>query len=331
MTARGRQFGRVPTAFATGGWAQVLSRAELAVYVILAVHVRGASWTAHPGITRMVALTGLGERTVQRALAGLADRGLIEIVRGGGRQRTNRYTLVVDLLESDAKPRHLGDTVSAEKPRHSCDTLSPEKPHQSKAETPSKLTVNPVTAVTPKQTEQRKNKRPAASGCREVVQYFCERWAALVGGGAPYRFNDGRDGKAVKTIVEATANDASRVCAMIDAYLADSDPWLIERAPERPLSILASSARLNRYLVATANKPSAPQPPDATCEHPLIRDARKRGWGDDVDAHGQWWAGFVKAVELGRWVANVVKSARDVDAEAFRARIDLEGKRHAVG
>ncbi len=148
----GRQrepFGKLPVRILEcGGLASMTKRSELAVYVAIALHVDGSTWSAYPSVATIMRLTGASERTVQRAIHALADRGLVQVHAGGGRGLTNTFTLATNTTAdgalSEDKHRHLSGTLSSEKPRHLSDTLSGEKPRQNGTETPSNRDENPV-------------------------------------------------------------------------------------------------------------------------------------------------------------------------------------------
>jgi hypothetical protein len=137
-----------------------LARSELAVYLVIAGHIDGRDWSARPAIDTIAELAGMDPRTAQRNLARLEAKGLIRVARGGGRNKTNTYTLTTDPgglpgTSCEEKPRHPGDTLSPAKPRHLAATLSTEKPRQIGAETPAKYTLNPGTQVPPEQQNSR--------------------------------------------------------------------------------------------------------------------------------------------------------------------------------
>jgi len=87
-------------------WALELPTSEKFVAVALADHAHDDGSEARPSQALIAKKTGLSERQVRRSLANLVERGVIELVRGGGHHRPNvyRFTFV--------RP----DTVSALRP-----------------------------------------------------------------------------------------------------------------------------------------------------------------------------------------------------------------------
>ena len=74
----------------------VARRALVAVAVSgLSLHMSMEGESCWPSIDRLAAETGLGKRTVQRAVAALAETGWLKVRRGGGRGRSNRYELAL--------------------------------------------------------------------------------------------------------------------------------------------------------------------------------------------------------------------------------------------
>lgn len=115
-------FGRVPSDVLAGSLKRFL-RSDALVYLAIALHT-DREWAADPSLPRIISLTELGERTVDRALIRLEAAGLLTIERGGGRGHRNHYHLTTNPATKDdrvsrRKPRHLGDGVSRRKPRHS--------------------------------------------------------------------------------------------------------------------------------------------------------------------------------------------------------------------
>ncbi len=331
------QFGRLPSSVVAGGWVRRLSTTELRIYMVLASHA-DRTWNATPGIQRIAELTGVGERTVQRAVNSLQDARLIDIERGGGRRNTNRYTLNTSPPNAEGNPVTQEVTVSGENPVTFDDTVSNRKPRQTKVETPSESTPNPVTLGVTRTEEQKEQsaarrnrqttKKKTQSEHRELVSYFSEQWASKSGGGAKYGFGGGKDAKAVTRILQSVGGDLDRAKRIIDVYLDSTDPWFCKRG--KTLAILASGTQLPKFIAATAQRK-----PDATCtastEHRVMRDARARGWGADVGRNPAWWVALADAVEVGRVEdLNIVKHAKDADAVAFRARLSGKVESHVV-
>jgi hypothetical protein len=72
---------------------RTLRRNEIVVFLALA-RFADADWVARPGMKRLASITGLGLRTVERAIHGIEHAGLIKVTRStGGRGSTNIYNL----------------------------------------------------------------------------------------------------------------------------------------------------------------------------------------------------------------------------------------------
>jgi DNA-binding transcriptional ArsR family regulator len=137
-----------------------LNRSALLVLCKILAHLHEQSGEARPSIKRLTRATGLSERTVQRAINDLTDAGLMEVSRGGGRNRASVYRFKNPVNNNDAvssaKPRQQSDTVFPENPDTQVDGVSEQKSRHSEAKTPSKSAQNPVNAAdTP--TEERRN------------------------------------------------------------------------------------------------------------------------------------------------------------------------------
>ena len=148
------QFGKLPTAMAAAGHYRELDRNEWAVMGIIAAHSDGEDFTTR-GLTldHIMFETQASERTVQRVLRRLAKRNLLQVIPGGGRWRTNTYTLTTNpVILGDGvsgngertNPVSKGDGVHGRENPVNCDPCD-EKPRQSEGETPSNRPVNPVT------------------------------------------------------------------------------------------------------------------------------------------------------------------------------------------
>ena len=66
-----------------------MDQSELRVYVVIAAHVDGRTWTARLSVRTIAKLAGRSVRTVQRTAKRLREKHAIRINPGGGRQRTN--------------------------------------------------------------------------------------------------------------------------------------------------------------------------------------------------------------------------------------------------
>lgn len=122
MAERREQFGRVSYRLIDSGALATakLTRAEAVTFIALSAHV-GQDYQARPALTRLAALTGADRRTVQRAIAGLRDKGLLTVERGGGRGNSNVYRLAGNPGAGDGVSSGkggVGAAVSTQKGRH---------------------------------------------------------------------------------------------------------------------------------------------------------------------------------------------------------------------
>lgn len=99
------RFGRVPFDIVQSGAIKHLDAGELRVYIAIVAHVWNDKNTAWPGIDTIAQCAGCTDRTVRRNLSKLQDKGLIRISQGGGRHRSNVYTI-------EQNPDALGVTLS---------------------------------------------------------------------------------------------------------------------------------------------------------------------------------------------------------------------------
>jgi hypothetical protein len=76
-----------------------LSRAELAMLVILADHTNTITGKAWPAFVRLAKLGGVTPRTAKRSVARLTALDLIAVAEHGGPGRSNRYRLHWDIFE----------------------------------------------------------------------------------------------------------------------------------------------------------------------------------------------------------------------------------------
>lgn len=83
-----------------------LPAGEKLLLLILVHHACEFCGLAWPGARRLIETSGLGERTVQRSLKGLVDRGLIVIhaYPSGGRHRATEYVVMPSLGELSTAP-----------------------------------------------------------------------------------------------------------------------------------------------------------------------------------------------------------------------------------
>lgn len=78
-----------------------LSRAELAVLIVLADHINTETGKAWPAFARIAKLASVTVRTAKRAVSRLTALDLIQIAEHGGPGRSNRYRLNWDLFRQD--------------------------------------------------------------------------------------------------------------------------------------------------------------------------------------------------------------------------------------
>lgn len=332
MNSSTGSFGKFPKAIADSGILANLRRSESLTLLVLVAHTNRRTLESYPSVETIMKLTGLSERTVQRATRGLADKKVITIVQGGGQGNTNKYRLtenpvVLGDTVPNPKPRHLRDTVSKPESRHLDDTVSPVKgvildPKPRHLGVTRTEEQNKSCALA---RRRNKSKTKNESNHQALIAHFTDRWSELVGGGGKYPFAKGRDGKAVKTILDAANGDLDRAKAIVDRFLADDDDaFLAKNGRGRSLGLLVSGACLTRYLADTA----APQPQVRSDEsipqdHPLIQDAREK-WPDDVAKHPQEWWALATAAEAGDIQGNAVITSDAKSGEEFRAEYNRE-------
>lgn len=83
-------------------WARGITGIEPAEKLVLLLLADQANKQAQawPSVAKLQAEGCMGERTVQRALAGLAEKGLIKREGAGGRSLTRLYTLMIEATET---------------------------------------------------------------------------------------------------------------------------------------------------------------------------------------------------------------------------------------
>ncbi|WP_432797180.1 helix-turn-helix domain-containing protein [Poriferisphaera sp. WC338] len=144
MTVNPSQFGKLLYAPVANGLIAKLKDSDVRTLYVLTAHVSGNGWTARPSVERLARLSGLGERTVQRALRRLTMAGLVEVIQSRGRKPnvyrvvTNPVTVMTGL--DDAQPRHQRtSTLSLQAPNpvtgvpqpcQSCDIQTEEQREQ---------------------------------------------------------------------------------------------------------------------------------------------------------------------------------------------------------
>ena len=101
-----------------GAWAR-LNRSEARAYGVIIAHANAFTGEARPAVSTVAREAGLSQRTAKRALASLADKGLVAVSRGGGRGLANTYRVVAEPAEAGlatpGKGGQSSDTVSGKK------------------------------------------------------------------------------------------------------------------------------------------------------------------------------------------------------------------------
>lgn len=161
---------RPPVSLSVGGWGRVprgpvaaglLARAgptAAAVYLVLCSHA-GADWAARPSVGRLATLAGLSRRAVQRALARLADLGLVSMAAGGGRGHASSYTIHP---EAGAETAHEGAPFTAQK-AHVGAPFTGEKGRTGKREKAHRGARKGAPGCAPTENEQSLNSSRAAA------------------------------------------------------------------------------------------------------------------------------------------------------------------------
>ena len=304
---------------------QGLTSTTKLTYAIIADAMRGkgVSW---PGVRTIALKIGSSDGAVQRALSQIEKTNLLR-VEHGGRGKRNRYFL------PDQQRVHSGDRSVPE-----TGTVSKTRSVSKTGTGVSKTATEVYPKRIPKQTRRKKQTTTCRASARTnskspknesdhqaLIIYFTEQWSEIVGGGCEYQFGGAKDGSSAKRILGAVGSDLDRAKRMVDAYLADDDPWIEENAKDRPLVLLASGKRLTKYLAATAaHRPQGLADEDsASAEHPLIADARAK-WPDDVAENLEEWMALAQAAEVGRILGNSVRVSDAKSGGEFRAEHNQE-------
>ena len=171
------RFGRVPYEIIDTGWlARLKLASDLRVYLVLAAHVNARTWTAYPSIERIARLTDVSEKTVRRSLGRLCVAGFIRIKKGGGRGRSNQYTLITRTENTDT----LDDSVSEGETRTPCvsgfEVKNPDKTEPTTGhpgpETLSSVPRNPVIMngrLTEEQDQQKQQSESVRTAAAQLV------------------------------------------------------------------------------------------------------------------------------------------------------------------
>lgn len=321
----------------------LLARADLgfADKLVFAVIVdRMKDGRASIGIRRIMARLAASNTTVVRAVKRLEAAGLLTVERGRSGQRT-----VYRLPDKAVTESHRSDQGEAVTERHRSMALRENKAvTKSYRERCQKVTASgDKKSPRPDQTllpDLARSTAPSGAGGKRagkatgppgkatgphqaLVEHFTSRWSEHNGGGK-YPFDRARDPAAAKRILDHTNGDLDRARRIVNAYLEDDDSWLAEHAKGRPLSLLASNARLGKYLAATAGGSNSEAVQDhGPEEHPVLTDGRARGWGDDVDAHPAEWMDIARRIEAGELNTFVVKRSQAKSGAEFRESLKM--------
>lgn len=264
------------------------------VYAVILDHARGNSGRAWPGVRRIGTVAGLHVETVVAAIRALEHAGLLTADRGP-RGKGTTYTVG----QGVRKTRTLSQGEALGKSEHSTRGKVFGKPERGVRKTRTEA----LGESEPNRQRYEQSAAPSAPSTKttpgalhaELVAYWTREWSQTVGGGGKCPFHGTRDGRAIKTLLEAVAGDADRARRIIDYYLRDGDEWLRENGADRPLGLLCSSKRLAKYLSQTARPAeradAKPLPHD---EHPLIAEARHR-WPGDVEERLPEWLALARA------------------------------------
>ena len=259
------------------------------------------------GIRRLARETNFAKNTVTQAIKAIEESGVLVVERRGRGQRL-RFRLPTVSVAGIETPRNSTGVARTETEcLKICDTSgsgTATRPDQ----TPSQ-TEGGRASASQKLTKAKTLKSRSAH--HEVIRYFTDGWSKRHNG-AKYTFANGRDGKAVKFVLEAADGDLDRAIAFVDRYLEDDDFYIIRQ--EHPLALIQT--RLSKYAAQVAKATSTTIQPVA--DHPLIRDAIERFGPDAVEVHRRELDAIVERVECGglpeRRSRAVMRSTNDVAA-----------------
>ncbi len=162
-------FGRIPTDVVRAGLFANLGKSELAVYLVIAGHVNGKTWSTTLRVATIADLAGVNPRTVQRATGSLAARKAITVQHGGGRTaegepRANTYTLTTN-------PDTQDDGVAYPDTQDVSDDKSERLPRQNRASTLTRHRRKSLSeqSRSPEQIEQTEQRRSAKTSDVERI------------------------------------------------------------------------------------------------------------------------------------------------------------------
>lgn len=131
--------------------------------------------------------------------------------------------------------------------------------------TSNTLTANPLTSnpqpLTPSAPSERIAAPPPAPPKKvpdtvhhQAVAAFCDGWQAKYG--EKYLFDGGKDGKAIKALVEHVSGDLDKFRAAVAEFFADDDGWLCEH--RHPLGVFRS--QFQKWTVKVGSGPPKRSP-----------------------------------------------------------------------
>ncbi len=326
----------------------VLGRKDLTptaklVFAEIVDRMRGKP-TSWPGVRTIADSIGMTDKPVTCAIRVLERAGFLVVDRRDSGQ-CNIYSLPQPATEkrrtssdgpSPANRRNKSDGPKQESAGE-CTTLfqreAPDILRSSAGETPTEAPEK----LRRKQT-RRKKQTTSSSTCTTrtsahpaLTAYFCGRWSELIGGGGSYAFDGKRDGQAIKRILEAVDNDLDRAKQVVDAYLTDDDEWIRNNGSGRGLMLLASHARLQKYVAATAPPPAPAGGSSPTgAAHPILEHALTawRDAGDHLNALTDV-ARRADANEFGTWGYAIASRSQARTAAEFLAEVDARERQGA--
>ena len=259
------------------------------------------------GVRRLALETGLHASSISDVIRAIEKSGLLVVERRGNGRRT-WFTLPI---ESARQSSALRDSKSARQTRaqRSQEACASARPKRARPDQTINQTEDGHPSASQKQAKAKTPKSRSAH--HEVIRHFTDGWSKRHNG-AKYTFANGRDGKAVKSVLEAADGDLDRAIAIVDRYLEDDDFYIVRQ--EHPLALIQT--RLSKYAAQVAKATSTTIQPVA--DHPLIRDAIERFGPDAVEVHRRELDAIVERVECGglpeRRSRAVMRSTNDVAA-----------------
>lgn len=278
-------------------------------FVTDAMRRKRVSW---PSLERIAGGIGVCEKTVRVAVGKLKEAGLL-IVDDRVNGQVNRYRLPSETpVETTGLPANVTPVKTTGPPVETTGEAREKLPRKKKQ--------------TKEEEHRAAEKRKPTGPHAELIDHFTAKWADRCGG--KYPFSGARDGKAAKSILDHVGGDLDRAKRIVDAYLADDDEWLQEHGAGRPLSLLASHARLGKYMAATADGKAEVEPARAPQEHPILEHAERK-WPGCSNTHRSELTAVAESVEAGELDLYVVKRSKAVSVDEFLGSLNVEAAAHA--